>query len=257
MRRSSGRLGGGSQTPTLDARTDELYRGRLADFVPARRALARTLSASDSRRVEALAKPSALAWIVNQTYWHAHPAYEHALTSGRRLRAAQVRALQRRPVNVAAAAAAHRRAVTAAVAAAQSLGAEAGVRFSAETLRQVFDAVSLVEVPREPHGRFTKPPQPAGFEALTGVALPPAPHASPSGAGDEAPGLAQETGRASAARRERQRSAEERRRHAAIAHARDVMTRAMAAEQRTRSRWEEAKEAVAAAERRLAALVSE
>jgi hypothetical protein len=72
---------------------DELYQLPLAEFTPARNALATHLRKSgkpaDANDVRSLVKPSIPAWAVNQIYWKHRPAFDRLLTSGDRLRKAQ------------------------------------------------------------------------------------------------------------------------------------------------------------------------
>ncbi len=75
------------------ASIDELYQLPLAEFTPARNALATRLRKSgktaDADEVRSLVKPSIPAWAVNQIYWKHRPAFDRLLTSGDRLRKAQ------------------------------------------------------------------------------------------------------------------------------------------------------------------------
>ena len=70
---------------SLDAKIDDLYRQPLDAFVPARNALAKTLTGADATRVRALAKPTVVPWAVNQVYWQARSVYDKAIKSGERL----------------------------------------------------------------------------------------------------------------------------------------------------------------------------
>lgn len=153
----------------LDDKIDELYRLPLADFTPARNALAKSLGGADAARVRALAKPPLVPWAVNQVYWRARSAYDRLLKSGERLRKAQIAALEGRAADVRAAGDAHRRAIAEAVAEAGRLAAAAGSKPSPDALTRTFEALSVATEQREPPGRLTQPLQPAGFEALAGV----------------------------------------------------------------------------------------
>ena len=97
---------------SLDSRIDELYQGPLDTFTASRNALAKTLTGDAKKQVSALPKPLAIPWIVNQTYWHAREAYDELLTAGKKLRAAQVGALQGRSPDIRAASDRHAEALT-------------------------------------------------------------------------------------------------------------------------------------------------
>lgn len=157
----------------LDAGIDDLYRTPLAEFVPARNALAKSVSGPDASRVKKLPKPTIVPWAVNQVYWRARPIYDRLLASGRALREAQVAALGGRKADLRAADEAHRNAIGEAVKEAERIAGAHGARPAADALMRTFEAVSLAPEPAEPHGRLTKPHQPAGFEALAGVRLSP------------------------------------------------------------------------------------
>jgi hypothetical protein len=153
----------------LDDKIDDLYRQPLDDFVRARNALAKTLSGGDASRVKALPKPTVVAWAANQVYWQARRAYDALMTSGERLRKAQIAVLQGKAADIRGANEDHRRAVSAAVAEAERLAATAGSKPSPDALTRTFEALSLTPHPPDPPGRLAEPLQPAGFEALAGI----------------------------------------------------------------------------------------
>jgi hypothetical protein len=155
----------------LESSIDTLYRGPLEEFVSARTALAKSLGGSDARRVKALQKPAVVAWAVNQVYWHAHPAYDRLLKSGKALRSAQIAALGGRSADVRGAGETHRVAIAGAVKEARRLASSSNVQPSADALARTFEALSLATGEVEPAGRLTKPLGPAGFEALAGVTV--------------------------------------------------------------------------------------
>ena len=153
----------------LEATIDDLYRLPLNEFTGARNALAKSLNSGDALRVRALAKPTVVPWAVNQVYWHARGTHDRLMTSGERLRAAQIAALEGRPADVRAASDAHRRAIGDAVAEAERLAAPAGIKPGTDALARTFEALSLATHAPESPGRLTGALQPAGFEALTGI----------------------------------------------------------------------------------------
>jgi flagellar biosynthesis GTPase FlhF len=156
----------------LDSRIDDLYRAPLGGFVEARTALAKTLTGDDAKRVRALPKPTLVPWAINQVYWRAHGVFDRLMKSGEKLRDAQVAALEGRKVDVRAAADAHRRAVGDAVQEATTIAGTEGSHPPSDALMRMFEAISLARERGETPGRWTKPIQPAGFEALAGIKLP-------------------------------------------------------------------------------------
>ena len=167
----------------LDSSIDDLYQQPLNEFTQARNTLAKSLSGAEAKRVRALAKPTFVAWAVNQVYWRARGAYDRLMKSGERLRSAQIAALEGRTADVRAASEAHRRAIADAVREAERLAATAGSKPSPDALARSFEALSLATGSPEPPGRLTQPLQPAGFEALAGVK----PQADPAKAGHYVP----------------------------------------------------------------------
>jgi len=155
-----------------DAQIDDLYRGPLDAFTPARNAIVKSLRGADASRVRKLAKPTVVAWAANQLYWHARPTYDRLVKSGERLRKAQIAALERKSSDVRAASDAHRRAIADAVQEAERLARNVGIKWNAANsaaLMRTLEALSLAPEPLEPPGRLTQALQPAGFEALAGV----------------------------------------------------------------------------------------
>jgi hypothetical protein len=156
-----------------DEQIDELYRGPLSEFTASRNALVKTVRGADATRLRKLAKPTSVAWAVNQVYWNARKIYDQLLKSGERVRKSQIAALEGKKADVREASDAHRRAIADAVKEGQRLAAAAGSQPGADALMRTFEALSLAAEPPEPPGRLTKELQPAGFEALTGVAPKP------------------------------------------------------------------------------------
>lgn len=159
--------------PAIEAKIDDLYRAPLAEFVSARTALAKSLTGDEAKRVRALTKPTVVPWTVNQVYWRARPVYDRLIKSGEKLRETQVAALEGKKADVRAATDAHRRAVADAVKEAESIARDAGVHPATDALMRTFETLSLRSESDEPPGRLTKPLQPAGFEALSGVKVSP------------------------------------------------------------------------------------
>jgi hypothetical protein len=248
---------------SIDSPIDDLYKGSLDSFVPARNALAKSLKGDDAKTVKQLAKPTVVPWTVNQIYWHRRPDYDRVLSTGAALRKAQIAALGGRAGDVRAAAAAHRAAIADAVKAGVQLAEAGGEHPSADAVSRMLEAISLSEQDKDAHGRFTKPIQPAGFEALAGVAVKsspgaaiaaPAAPAEPAGGRQRGGAAAEAARKAEERERERQQresAAAERRRQAAIEKAEAKLEEAKAEEARAKRAWEQARERLAAAERAL------
>ena len=254
---------------SLDSRIDELYQAPLENFTASRNALAKTLSGDTRKQVSALPKPLAIPWIVNQVYWHAREVYDELLAAGKKLRTAQVGALQGRSPDIRTASDRHAEALTKAMSEATRLAKAGGVQPQADALRRMFEAISTRgSLPME-HGRFVKPVEPTGFEALTGLSIVASPRRIETISGkpvmkkDQA-GKPRGTPSAAAtkaveqhARRlERERAETARKRKAAIEKAETEMAGAIQAEHRARFEWERAKKKVEAADRALAQLRS-
>lgn len=239
-------------TDPLEARIDDLYKGSLADFVNARQTLAKASTGDAAKRVKALAKPTLVPWTVNQVYWHARPTYDRVLKAGEKLRTAQVAALRGKSADVGAASNEHRKAIADAVKEAARFASDAGAKPDHDALARMLEAASLATTLSETHGRFTKPLQPAGFEALAGLSIAPkltiAPPPARAGKhpreADRQP-TAREREAAEAQRKE------EARRQAALAKARTALIEAKADATKARVEWDRAQDRVLDAERAL------
>jgi hypothetical protein len=242
--------------PSLESSIDRLYQGPLPEFVSARTALAKTLSGDEAKRVKALQKPAAVAWAVNQVYWHARPVYDRLIKSGAALRTAQISALGGRAADLRGAAEAHGKALAAAVKEAQRLSASAGVNPSPDALTRTLEALSLATRAGEAAGRLTQPLQPAGFEALAGVAVaetaPPALRAVSARHQHDPRARERERKEKEKEQEKAEAAAEaERQRQGAIKTAQAAVARAQRDEAAARSEWENRKRDLEAAERTL------
>ena len=235
----------------IDRQIDELYQLPLAQFTAARNALAKSLKGADAARVKGLEKPTVVPWAINQVYWRERALYDRLMRSGSALRTAQIAALEGKKVDLRGASEAHRTAVAAVVERAVALAAEHGAKPAPDPLARMLEAVSLaVEPPAHP-GRLTDVVQPAGFEALTGVApraISPRPAAvrqgvPPAKAAPPAPVI----DRAAMRRAEEERK----RKQAAIDAAQRTLDRARAAEEKAQRALEDAQTEVRDAERAL------
>jgi hypothetical protein len=248
----------------VDDQIDDLYKLPLAEFTPARNALAKSLGGDAAKRVKSLAKPNVVPWAVNQVYWRTRGVYDRLLKAGDRLRRAQIAALQGGSADVRAANDAHRHAIAEAVSEAERLAAAEGSKPSTDALARTFEALSLAQQPPEPHGRFTEAIQPAGFEALAGVT----PH-KPEGrsqksevdgrrlkegrtatgdrhaeAAQPKPSRAELRAAEKAAQEEAERQAAARKRDAELRKADAAVARAEANEKLARATWERAHDAL-------------
>jgi len=221
-------------TPALESSIDNLYRAALSEFVPARTALAKTLSGADAQRVRKLPKPTVVPWAVNQLYWRDRRGWDQLIAAGEQLREAQVAALEGRKADVRAATDAHRRAVTDATAKAERLAAVDGLKPAADLLMRTFEALSLRPDSGEAPGRLTRPLQPSGFEALAGVKV--AATAQPAAKAERQPSAAEQKARAQAEAAKKKHEAEVRRAEAALERARQKMAAAEAALKKTTNR---------------------
>lgn len=243
----------------LDTAIDELYQKPLDQFTAARNALAKTLSGADAAAVRQLAKPTAVAWAVNQLHWRARSVFERLRQSGEKVRAAQIAALKGKGADVRAAAETHRRAVADAAQHAAQLAAGAGSRPDADELARTLEALSLAKELPEPAGRLTRALQPAGFEALAGVTPAAAPlrllprearsperKMEPKQREDESARKREEQAAA------KRRAVEARQAEMAVRKAAAALDRAKADESQARAAWERARQTVTKAEAALA-----
>lgn len=249
--------------PTLDSKIDELYKARPEAFTAARNALAKTLTGPDAGSVKALAKPTLVAWAVNQVFWHERGVYDRVTKRGKAVRAAQLAALKGRDADVRGATESHRQAIADAVKAAARLASEVGGHPDAEALGALFEAVSLREQLSEPHGRLTRSLAPQGFEALAGVPIKAAGRARsltlvPAPSKPQPVPAASAEVRAEARRREREAAETERQRYAAIQKAEAEIRKAEAAvaeakkgEAQARAAWDRSRQRLEDAQRAL------
>jgi hypothetical protein len=240
---------------SAETQMERLYALPLAEFVPARRALARTLKGPEARQVKALVKPTSIPWTVNQIYWHESPLYSRLLKLGTSLRSAQVAALEGRTARVQDMSTAHKGTLAEATAAGVKRAAAAGIKVDPNALLRMLETVSLAERLPEPHGRFTRVVEPAGLEALRGVAVKAAPLTPPGAARLRAVSKKAVPADTADARRERhverQQAAAAKRRARAIAQAEARLQVARHREAEAREAWHIARNAVDAAERDL------
>ncbi len=154
---------------SLDAQIDDLYQLPLSEFTRARTALQKTVRGADATHVRTQAKPTVVAWAVNQVYWRSRHVYDRLMKAGEKLRHAQIAALTGKAADVRDASTAHRKALADAVKEAEQIARESGSHPAPDALMRTFEALSLAKEPSVRPGRLTEALQPAGFEALAGV----------------------------------------------------------------------------------------
>jgi hypothetical protein len=187
------------------------------------------------------------------------------LQTGAHARDVQLAVLAGKKGDVGGAAAAHRQAVAAAVKAASDIASGAGMRSDSDGLARMFEALSLRKELPEPHGRFTAPLQPQGFEALAGASI----KVNPQSTGDKPQarvsrahtpsspkGTDDSRERHERERREREwkEAAEARTRAAALEAAERTLALAKADEKTAKAGWDQARQAVEDAEQAVADL---
>ncbi len=124
-----------------DDAVDALYQAPLDVFVAQRKQLAAALKAAGDKegaaRLAKRARPPASAWVVNQLWWQARPAFEAMFASAARLRAGALDGT---------ATAAHREAIAALRAGAATRLAEAGHGATEAVLRRVTTTLAALAV---------------------------------------------------------------------------------------------------------------
>jgi hypothetical protein len=222
----------------LESKIDDLYQQPLHTFIEKRTALAKSLSGDDAKRVRALTKPTVVPWAVNQVYWRARAIYDTVIKSGERLRKAQIAALEGRKADVRSASDEHRRALADAVKMAERLAGAGGSSPSPEALMRTFEALSLAPERPDAPGRLTRPLQPAGFEALGGIAVkaPAAAKVAPPGAKSAAAQRKEEAARQKEEAERKKRDAAVKKAEAALERARRRVAEAEAQLRQTRDR---------------------
>jgi hypothetical protein len=147
---------------------DRLYRLPLAEFVPARNALARHRGPRGAS-IKRLPKPSLPAWAVNQLYWQQRPRYQDVIDRAADLRATHSAAARGRATDLRSAGRAHEDAVERALKTTLDLVAAAGHHVTDATRQAI--ATTLRALPaEEPPGRLSRAVEPRGFEALAAAA---------------------------------------------------------------------------------------
>ena len=172
----------GSKATGIKATTaesiDSLYQLPLAEFTPARNALAAKLRksgrADEADGIKSLVKPSIPAWAVNQVYWKHRDAFDRLIASGDRLRKAQASTLAGKSGDVRAALDAVRQALSELSRLASDALTVVGHNPSPGVMRAVtatLEALSAYgSTPNAPGaGRLVDEVDPPGFETLAAL----------------------------------------------------------------------------------------
>jgi hypothetical protein len=161
-----------------EAETDALFQLPLAEFTPARNALAARMKKAgrgeEAERIKALTKPSVPAWTVNQLYWRRRDAFDALIAAGERFRAAQASQLAGKSADLRGPLDARREVLSELSRFAADTLREAGANPTPDTMRRItttLEALStygaLPEAPRA--GRLTDDVDPPGFETLAAL----------------------------------------------------------------------------------------
>jgi hypothetical protein len=155
----------------VERRIDALYGLPFGEFTAARNALARELK---DDRIRALAKPSQVAWAINQAARTDKMAVRRLLKATDALRATQEQALAGNGADLAGAQQREREAVRAlARSAVKALGRSTHI----DRIERTISAAALAPDARDllQAGRLAEEVEPSGFGAFAGMKLPPAP----------------------------------------------------------------------------------
>jgi hypothetical protein len=163
----------------LHAEVDRLYQAPLAEFTASRNALAARIKAAHgadaAAHVKTLAKPSVIAWTLNQLYWRHQAEFMALLMAGDQLRLAQQQRLGGSEVDVAPPTRARQSAIDTLLALATDLLKEAGHQPGPDTRQRLLASLDALAAygtgslaPRA--GRLTEDVPAPGFAALAALA---------------------------------------------------------------------------------------
>ena len=162
----------------MEKEIDALFKLPLAEFTPARNALAARLKKAGEQamaeEVKALPKPSVPAWVVNQLYWQHREAFDRLIEAGDEYRRAQAKQKTHDPAAMREHLEARRNAQAALAQIAGTVLHDAGSSGTQGMLRRVTSTLealaaygSLPDAPRA--GRLTAEIAPPGFDLLAGL----------------------------------------------------------------------------------------
>jgi DNA repair exonuclease SbcCD ATPase subunit len=194
----------------LAAAVEALFRAPLNEFVAERKRLAGELKASGDKaaatKLSQVARPSVLAWTVNQLWWRQRPAFEALLHAAASVKAGDREASKQ-----------HREALAELRQHATALLEEAGNAASEGTLRRIATTLSALAAAGgfapDPPGALVADRDPPGFETFVASSSSPAPRAQQSApSAVDAAAAAKAEKAAEAARRRAEEAERERRR---------------------------------------------
>src|SRR5471030_1585630 len=127
---------------------DRLFQLPLAEFTPARNALASALKKSgdtaEAERVKAIVKPPLSAWVANQLYWRHRKAFDQLIAAGDRFRAAQAAQLAGKSADLRAPLEARREILAQLAKISAELLAESGHPASHDTTRRLMTTLEAL-----------------------------------------------------------------------------------------------------------------
>ena len=158
---------------SLETQIDQLYRGPLESFTPARNALAKGRGTIEARKIRALTKPTLAAWAVNQLYWNERDVYDALIQSVEALRRAHREIVKGRDADLPGLSASHRKAVKKAETAAGQIVRASGHPLTQATLEAISQTLDSLPAEGSP-GRLSRALEPRGFEIFGDTEIPPA-----------------------------------------------------------------------------------
>jgi hypothetical protein len=176
--RGKGAKGKGDEQRGVIDSVDALYQLPLAEFTPARNAMASRLKKAgrqdEANDVKALLKPSLPAWTVNQLFWHHRPAFDALMSVGEKFRQAQARQLSGQATDLRGPLEERREALSSLAKLAAATLRDAGSTPAPDTIRRItstLEALStLGDSPDGPRaGRLVDDVDPPGFESLAAL----------------------------------------------------------------------------------------
>jgi hypothetical protein len=157
---------------------DTLFQLPLTEFTEARNALAARLKKSgrddEARDVKAIAKPSIVAWVVNQLYWRRRKVFDRLVASGEALRRAQSAQLSGKPADLREPLAARRETLSELARLAAETLKEASHNPAPDVMRRITTTLEALSIygrsDQGPSpGRLTDEVDPPGFETLAAL----------------------------------------------------------------------------------------
>ena len=165
---------GAESTQNIQSDIDALFQLPLAEFTPARNALAARLKKSalkkEADRVKALAKPPISAWAVNQLYWKHRESFDQLIDAGQRFLQASKTAGRN---EIAESGNARQKVLSDLARLTASLLLEAGHSATPELMRRINATLEAISVyasfADSSPGCLTHDLDPPGFDALVGL----------------------------------------------------------------------------------------